>query len=582
MVGASFASSALLRLEDLFARSGLLSDKDRRHLEELKERFFEKRFHVAVLGQFKRGKSTFLNAICGEKVLPTSVVPLTSVPTFLQFGDRKRAKVYFLDGRFEEFFGDADSIRNFISRYVTEEKNPKNKLNVSKVEIEYPSKILSDGFVLIDTPGIGSTFSHNTETTLNFLQSCDACLFMISPDPPIGELELKFLSTVSQTIPHIIFVMNKIDYLQEDEVKASINFTRKVLEENNFLTSGEKIFAISAKKALISRIEGREEIFFESGMDKLYGYLIKEVKRRKDELLEKAVLSKIRSFVLNLISQVRLRKKALCLPLLDLQNRLELFEEKMDEIEREKAFFFDILVGDRKRMSEFLENQAKDLREEAMDVFSKEIKGLLDRKEVDIQKEVASIFDKMPSFFEKKLEVVSKEFEMKITDLFSSHIRRAQKIIDAVRDSAREIFEIPLYECEDSIKFSDFKRPYWVKKIYKGSIMSVPKGVFDIFLPKSLKKKKMIERYLWELRDIVSFNVENLRWTTLQNLDATFRKFKIDFSNSLDNAAQSIKSTIDLAISKKREGESETELEKKLLDEVEMELHLLLSKISTK
>ena len=53
-------------------------------LEELRQRLVEQRLQIAVLGQFKRGKSTFLNALLGQPILPTGVLPLTAVRTFIR------------------------------------------------------------------------------------------------------------------------------------------------------------------------------------------------------------------------------------------------------------------------------------------------------------------------------------------------------------------------------------------------------------------------------------------------------------------------------------------------------------------
>jgi GTPase SAR1 family protein len=151
------------------------------HLEELRERLAQGRLHLAVLGQFKRGKSTFLNAILGEEVLPASVVPLTAIPTFIYHDRLRTATVLYQDNREEEFTAtQSEDLHTMLSRFVTESGNPNNRLGVSYVKITHPAAILEQGVVLIDTPGIGSTFRHNTETTLNFLPQCDAALFIVS------------------------------------------------------------------------------------------------------------------------------------------------------------------------------------------------------------------------------------------------------------------------------------------------------------------------------------------------------------------------------------------------------------------
>ncbi|MFH1991254.1 MAG: dynamin family protein [Pseudomonadota bacterium] len=190
-------------------------------LSALKDRLMDGRFHLAVLGQFKRGKSTLLNALVAEPILPVSVIPLTAVPTFIQFGAVPKIRVHFGDTRsVEEFSGASTSDRTaFLVKYVTEEGNPKNKLGVTEVEVVLPAPILSKGVVLIDTPGIGSTYRHNTQATLNFLQQCDAALFLISADPPITDVELDFLRQVREKVPRLFFILNKVDYLNAEEVR---------------------------------------------------------------------------------------------------------------------------------------------------------------------------------------------------------------------------------------------------------------------------------------------------------------------------------------------------------------------------
>jgi ribosome biogenesis GTPase A len=80
-------ATLLEKTTDTVAELGPAFDHYRRKLSDLNDRFSEGRFHLAVLGQFKRGKSTLLNALTGEPILPVGVVPLTAVPTFIQFGN---------------------------------------------------------------------------------------------------------------------------------------------------------------------------------------------------------------------------------------------------------------------------------------------------------------------------------------------------------------------------------------------------------------------------------------------------------------------------------------------------------------
>ena len=101
-------------------------------LRQLVARINEGRFFVACVGQFKRGKSTLLDALVGEPILPTGVVPVTAVPTVLRYGDERGARV-LIDSRWQ-------TIRpEDLPQYVSEELNPENSRQVAGVEVFLPS-----------------------------------------------------------------------------------------------------------------------------------------------------------------------------------------------------------------------------------------------------------------------------------------------------------------------------------------------------------------------------------------------------------------------------------------------------------
>lgn len=215
------------------AALGAEFEAEHNRLEGLRQRLREERCYLAVVGQFKRGKSTLVNALLGEPVLPTAVVPLTSIPTFLREGGQLTARVLFDNGKPEERMVAANGgeLAEFLARFVTESANPHNRLGVRVVEATHPAPMLRQGLVLIDTPGIGSTFQHNTEATVNFLPQCDAALFVVSADPPITEVEVEFLKLVRQKMARVFFILNKMDYLEGDERRTAVSFLRQVLCE---------------------------------------------------------------------------------------------------------------------------------------------------------------------------------------------------------------------------------------------------------------------------------------------------------------------------------------------------------------
>ncbi|MDA8341398.1 MAG: dynamin family protein [Actinomycetota bacterium] len=127
------------------------------------ERLESKQFHILVLGEFKRGKSTLVNALVGHPVLPTGVLPLTAVATEVHFGVEETTVVH------------TDGSRRAIEReelatYVTEAANPGNRLGVEHVEVGVEEVFPVPGVVLVDTPGVGSVHAHNTAQALAALE----------------------------------------------------------------------------------------------------------------------------------------------------------------------------------------------------------------------------------------------------------------------------------------------------------------------------------------------------------------------------------------------------------------------------
>jgi GTP-binding protein EngB required for normal cell division len=242
------------------------------HLNALRQRLVTERFQLAVLGQFKRGKSTVLNALLGQSVLPIGVVPVTAIPTFLESRDGGTAlkiRVTYTSGKVEEFGPKStDSLREKLTGFVTEEANPRNVLNVARVDVSLSAELLERGVVLIDTPGVGSTHRHQTAAADAILPECDAALLVVSADPPITEIEIEYLARIRQTVARLIVVLNKIDIIESHEREKAATFLRNALVDHG-LDPFTPIFSLSARDALRAKESGDAEAFADSGFAEL-------------------------------------------------------------------------------------------------------------------------------------------------------------------------------------------------------------------------------------------------------------------------------------------------------------------------
>ena len=218
---------------------------------KLAERVAARRFFVACVGQFKRGKSTLLNALVDDRVLPAGVTPVTSAVTILRQGNNRRATVFYAAGLNEDIPVDD------VPLYVTEEHNHENARGVAAVEVFLPAPILSSGLCLVDTPGIGSTFAANTEATQAFVPHIDAALVVLGADPPISGDELTLVLDVLAQVPTAVFTLNKADRLSADDVRQAREFTERLLSERLGRPVGP-VLEISAAERIVSEKPTRD------------------------------------------------------------------------------------------------------------------------------------------------------------------------------------------------------------------------------------------------------------------------------------------------------------------------------------
>ncbi len=199
-------------------------------------------FRLVILGEYKRGKSTLINALLGRQVLPMGVVPLTSVITEVAFAPEPQVEVEFTDGRREGVPVE------HLSQYVTETGNPRNVKAVKRTCLLLPSALLQAGVTVVDTPGVGSVLEHNTEVTYDFLAESDAVVIVLAADQPLSAEERRLLSALAGITDHVLFAVNRTDVLEPDDVATSVGFVRRMLAENG--VPPEHVFPISAKQAL--------------------------------------------------------------------------------------------------------------------------------------------------------------------------------------------------------------------------------------------------------------------------------------------------------------------------------------------
>jgi GTP-binding protein EngB required for normal cell division len=336
-------ASRLLQLADLAQELG--AEPVCEESRELAARVSEGRFYVACVGQFKRGKSTLLNALAGHAVVPTGYVPVTAVPTVIRFGGELRARVRMRDGSWQ------DVAMPDLREYVTEELNPENKKGVEGAEVFVPSSLLSSGMCFVDTPGLGSVFTGNSATTQAFIPHIDAALVVVGADPPIGGEELALVEAVGRQVQDLILVINKADRTTDPERAAAVRFTREVLEKRLHRPMGE-VFEVSAAERMENHGALRD---WERLLASLH-HLVEDSGRNLVRAACDRGLQRLSEQLLAVISEDR---EALRRPIEESERRIELMRETISEAERSMRELNFLFMAEQQRISDVFVDRHK-------------------------------------------------------------------------------------------------------------------------------------------------------------------------------------------------------------------------------
>ena len=240
----------------------------RRQVDALLDRLGSGELRVLLAGEAKRGKSTLANALIGRDLLPSGVTPVTAVPTTIRSGPSEELEIAFVDGRRE---------RHPLAKlpdFVSQSRNPSNRLGVEEVGVDLEAGLPTADLVLIDSPGMGSVFTDNTDQARRSLEAMDMAILVLTSDAPMSAAERSLLQRLSEMSAVVAVVLNKTDRLSYADLGEARDFVSAVVEE--VLGRPTTVYPCSARTALHARETDDEEEWCRSGVAALSAAIVRQ------------------------------------------------------------------------------------------------------------------------------------------------------------------------------------------------------------------------------------------------------------------------------------------------------------------
>jgi len=225
-------------------------------------------YSVVVLGEFKRGKSTLLNALIGNQLLPVDVTPTTAAIHVLRYSETPLVRIHYADGTIQ----DRSYSTAVLEEYVAGADFSPESLQY--IEVGIPSPLLQHGMVYIDTPGVDDLNQQRMDVTYRFVPRADAIIFLLDATAPVRRSEQEFLvSTVlASGVERILFVANFADMVDDDEKEELLGQTERrlaaVLGNQQY-----PVILLSARQALQGVLEDDTAVIEVSGFPSLLARL---------------------------------------------------------------------------------------------------------------------------------------------------------------------------------------------------------------------------------------------------------------------------------------------------------------------
>ncbi len=536
-------------------------------LRELHELFQMDMLRVVVVGEFKKGKSTFINAILGEELLPTGMVPLTSAITVIRYSDTRYCHVHFQNGKITSV------ALQQVADYVTEAGNPANEKAVSFVEIGIPSEVLGGDFLLVDTPGIASVFEHNTQETRKYLDRVDVAIVVLSIDPPVTRDELNLVKEVAPYAGKLLFVLNKTDRFSREQVQESASFTCSMLRAALGDKADIEIYPVSSLDALRGQAGGDNTLYEGSGMKELMGRIEGLRSDEKAGIVMDAAARKVASSITALESVVRLTRATLVLPQETLREAGLSMSRFFERLKKEKELHLFRLKGKGETLTQELNNRWQDFEIRAIADMKRRLRCLADSGDFENlavldERLKRLIKEQVPEDIEKWQRLMEAWLKEAISVLGAETLADLNELLSMIDVETQKVFGTSFQGIKADATLLPDPRLYLDYSESTAFFLPGAGGIIR-FLPAGIGRDMLISRYEDRASALLRRNAGRIRHSLAERIAASLERFREVYENQIEERKHQI---LGIISSSQQQLEKEEALTKARLAEVDADL----------
>lgn len=328
-------------------------------LEAVGDRLRNHVFRVGIMGEFKRGKSTVINALLGKEVVPADILPCSATLNRIVWDATPHARINFKQKENgvtpppKEV--SVEELNGYVTKLTTESE--KQAGQVEDAMVFYPCKFCQNGVEIIDTPGLNDD-ERMDKISESVIPTLDAIIMVVVPGSPFGISEANFVRNKIMTsdLSRLIFVVNKIDTVRgEENRKRCVEGIRKKIEETvlekmasmygsdseeykaaQSKLGGIRIYPISAADALDGRLENDEELLKKSGMLEFENALTKLLTEERGMLELAPAVNTVISKVKQADKTIEMRMNAMNMEQAEFEKKQKEAMQKIKESREEK------------------------------------------------------------------------------------------------------------------------------------------------------------------------------------------------------------------------------------------------------